>query len=296
LSPLRALCRRPGAALIECVGVAVVVIVAARATGGGPVSGTVRATAIERLLVGPAAERPVALAFVDDGRLLAVTASEVRLLRLEEAGVLLLSHVELPEPRHAVRFPAALIALDGSGSAAWVLSNRDESAHLVDLEGDRLSVRVDTDAEALPWPGSLSGVRYREGTDWIEGSLEALGTGPFLALARSDEPVGVSTGGLLLRDKTDTSSEAVDLTVGPMLAPLWPGVIATSGAKAPGARDAIVVLERRAAFEEAGVIPVEGAVRALAGHVIKGGARLVASIEREAGYELLRLDLEKARP
>lgn len=255
----------------------------------------VRAVRTDRLFAGPVGERPLAIAFVDDGRLLAVTAGEVELFRVRDADAVLLSHVPLPGPRHRVRAPAALVAPDASGAVAWVLSNEDEKARLVSIDGDRLAFPAE--AEALPWPGSASGLRYRDGTDWIEGDLEGVGAGPFLAVAREDGVVAVSTGGVLLGGKADAARDEGPLIVGPMLAPLWPGVIATSTSQPPAATDSILILDRaRTVFEDAGRIPVDGAIRALAGRVSKDGASLVAAIESGSGYEVLRLQLERVGP
>jgi hypothetical protein len=264
----------------------------ALATKAGSSAAGVRAIGKETLLSGPGAERPLALAFVDDNRFLAVAPGQVELFRMGVAGAELLSRVPLPGSRHRVRAPAALIAPDASGSVAWVLSNEEMRAHLVSVDGDRLGLSAD--AEALPWPGSASGLRFRDGTDWIEGDVEGVGAGPFLAIAGEDGVVAVSTGGALVQEKADANRDEGLLTVGPMLAPLWPGVIATSTAQPPGASDSVVILERtRAAFEEVGSIPVEGAVRALAGRVVKDGVWLVAAVETGSRYEVLRLKLER---
>ena len=263
--------------------------------GAGLTGATVRASRAVRIFGGPSAERPLALALIDDARLLCVTAGEVELFRMSDTDATLVSHVPLPDQRHRVRAPAALISLDASGLAAWVLSNQDERAHLVSIDGERLGLAAE--AEALPWQGSTSGLRYRDGTDWIEGDLDGLGTGPFLAIAREDGVVVVSTVGALLREKGDATRDEGLRIVGPMLAPLWPGVLATSTAQPPGTLDRIVFLERGAtAFEEVGNIPEDGAIRALAGRVSKDGAWLVAVIETGKSYDVSRLRLERVGP
>jgi hypothetical protein len=264
---------------------------------GSPGSRTVRTLKVARA---PLGDRPTALAFVDEGRLLLLTADEVVLLRLDGAAVGVASRLVLPGPRRAARASAGLIAFDRDSSAAWVLTNHRGRAHLVDIDGARLTARAE--AEALPWPGSSTGLRFREGTTWIEGEIDGLGSGPFLAVGRPEGTVGVSSEGelLLARSEPPGSALASDderLVVGPTLAAPWPGWIAASDPRPPGASDDLLLLEERGGrFVEAAAIEVDGAIRAVASRTVGSTAHVALSVESASGPRLLLLDLERRTP
>jgi hypothetical protein len=248
---------------------------------------------VERLLSGSAEDRPLALAFIGENRLLAVTLHAVRLFKVQGAPAPL-ADLAWPDPLHPVRAPAALLSVDAAAATAWVLTNGAEKACLVAVDGDHLSVRAQ--ADALPWPGSPQGLRYREGTDWIEGSVEGLGAGPFLTLLHVDRGLGVAPDGRLLDGEAPERGGGSPMTVGPTLAPLWPGAVAASTARPPGSGDAILVLERGdAGLHETRALPVEGAIRAIAGRRTPEGAVLAFSTDTSEGYELWRLRLEGPR-
>jgi hypothetical protein len=127
----------------------------------------------------------------------------------------------------------------------------------------------------------------RPGTNLIEGRIASLGMGPFLTL----EPgFGVDRDANLR-----TSAEGPvqgSPRLGPTLAVLGP-LLAASTPEAPGSADAILLL---AATPHGWTIlrslPVEGAVRALAGHSGRDRSRLVAAVETpDGGTHLLIFDL-----
>ncbi len=276
------------------LGAAALGVAGVCAAGSGPTAEAPGRAKAERLSSGPAADRPLALAFAKQGRLLAVTRRALRLFELEDAAAKTVAELGLPEPLHPVRKAAALLAVDGAASTAWVLTNRAEKACLVAVEGDRLSLRAQ--ADALPWPGSPLGVRYREGTDWIEGRVEGLGAGPFLTLLDGDDALGVSPDGRLLGAGPPLEKGEAPMIVGPTLARLWPGAIAASTAAPPESGDAILVLDReRAAPGEARALAVDGAIRAIASWRTSQGAVLVFSTDTSQGYELWRLRLDGPR-
>jgi hypothetical protein len=246
----------------------------------------------ERLLSAPAQERPLALAFAQEDRLLAVTPRSLRLFKIEGSAAVAVADLTLPGPRHPVRAAAALLTLDPAASTAWVLTDDTDKACLVSLDGDRLSLRAQ--ADALPWPGSPLGLRYREGTNWIEGSVEGLGPGPFLALLPGPDVLAVTPEGRLhVGGGSLEGADGPPNIVGPTLARLWPGAIVASTPRPPGSEDAVLVLERQAAgFARVRAVPMEGAIRAIASRRTLRGAVLAVSVEANGGYELWRLRLE----
>jgi hypothetical protein len=264
-----------------------------------PASQGSRAVRTVRVVQAPLADRPTALAFVDEARLLLLTADEVALVRLDGASLSILSRLALSGPRRAARASAGLIFFDHDSSTAWVLTNHRARAHLVDLGGDRVTERAE--AEAFPWPGSSTGLRFREGTTWIEGEVEGVGSGPFLALARDAGAVAVSTDARLLSSFAvpGSASEGEDdrPLVGPTLATPWPGWLAASTAAPPGASDRLLLLESSSGrFAEAAAIEVEGAIRAVASRGAGATARLALVTERAGRFRLVFLDLERRAP
>ena len=148
------------------------------------------------------------------------------------------------------------------------------------------------EAEALPWPGCPAGLRYRPGTNVLEGEIAGVGPGPFLALEDAVPDMAVSAAGVLR-----TAAEG-HLTVGAGLAALWPGVVAASSPLPPGEEDAILIIATAGAGPRVlGSVPVEGAVRALAGRALDKAMRLVAAVEEPGGRaRLVVMDLALPRP
>lgn len=235
------------------------------------------------------------LAFVGDERIAVLTADALALYRWDDSGVVQESRQALPGPLATVRAPAGIIAAAPHDDALWVLTNRAPRAVLFAVDGKRLVRR--TDAAALPWPGCPGGLRYRPGTNLIEGVLSGLGPGPFLALASAEADLAVTPEGEL-RLASAGGAASGPLRAGPTLAPLWRGLVAASSPNPPGSDDAVLLLAR----EDSGLrlrdtLRVEGAVRALAGRVHGETARLVAAVEEPAGGTyLLLMDLRRREP
>ena len=139
----------------------------------------------------------------------------------------------------------------------------------------------------MPWPGSAAGLRFRPGTDLIEGAVDGLGSGPFLHLDESG--VAVDRDGRLL----SPAGAASELRVGPPLAPLWPRHLAASSAAPPGERDAVLILSLSppAGARVISELPVTGSVRALAAQVTGNAARLVAAVESAGQTHFVVFDL-----
>jgi hypothetical protein len=241
-------------------------------------------------------ERVVALAWVDDARLLLLTADEVLLYRSAEPGASVLARIALPEPKRAARTPAGLVLVDAEASAAWVLSNRRTRAALVEWSGDRLSLRAE--AEALPIQGSATGLRYREGTDWLEGELPSLGAGPFWGVAAAGELAVKSDGHLLFPPAAIERSVPLprpSVPVGPALAPLWPGWIVATTTHPPGERDAVLLVRPGRRLRVDTAAETDEPIRALASRAVGSLFRLAAAGEDVDGRtHLLLLDVRRS--
>jgi hypothetical protein len=167
----------------------------------------------------------------------------------------------------------------------WALTSRAARAALLAVQGTTLVERQR--ADAVPWPGAASGLRYRPGTNLIEGALTSAGPGPFVDLDAAEGGLGVTADGWL------RCLGCPEQRVGLGIAGLWPGFLAASSPAPPGADDALLVFERSEAGLETRLrLPVEGGVRALTSRVEGRGVRLVAAIEPAGGgSQLLTLDL-----
>ena len=177
-----------------------------------------------------------------------------------------------PEPE-PVRFPGGLLA--ATEDAVWVERSGLRQALL--LAVDEAGAIVERgQAEAFPWPGCPRGLRYREGTNLLEGVVEGLGDGPFLAVAAG---VGVDQEGRV-RLATPEGPRPSGLRAGPALVSLGGGLFAAASASAPGPADTILIFERDGdelrLLQE---VEAPGAVRALATAPGERAARLVAAVE-----------------
>ncbi len=242
----------------------------------------------------PPLEEPVLdLAFFGDERLVVLGPESVALYAWDGADLTLLSRRPLPGPLETVRSPGGLLRVAERDAAFWALTSRSPRALLFAVEDDRLVERQE--ADALPWPACPEGLRYRPGTNLIEGAVRGLGAGPYLGLDDSALQVAVTADGILVE------GAATGPVVGPPLAALWPGVVAAASARPPGEDDSVLIV---ATSEGAGEGPrvldslrVDGAVRALAGRVHAESARLVAAVEDVAdGPHLLVMDLARPEP
>jgi hypothetical protein len=231
------------------------------------------------------------LALIDEERILALSPEAVSLYRWARDGLQLESRLLLPGVAVPVRTPGGLLTPPDEGGGFWALTSRLPLATLYRIEGRSL-VEV-AQADALPWPGCAEGLRFRDGTNVLQGRVASLGPGPYLTV----EPgFGVAADGRLLEAETEAGENAP--RVGPTLAALGRNWLAASQPAAPGARDAILLLHRDATgwrLEES--LPVEGAVRALAARPLQERWRLVAAVEEaERSTHLLVLDLATTAP
>jgi hypothetical protein len=242
----------------------------------------------------PPLEEPVLdLAFFGDERLVVLGPESVALYAWDGTELTLLSRRPLPGPLETVRSPGGLLRVAEKDAAFWALTSRSPRALLFAVEDGRLVERQE--ADAVPWPACPEGLRYRPGTNLIEGAVRGLGAGPYLGLDDSALQVAVTADGILVE------GASTGPVVGPPLAALWPGVVAAASARPPGEDDSVLIV---AISEGAGEGPrvldslrVDGAVRALASRVHAESARLVAAVEDAAdGPRLLVMDLARPEP
>jgi hypothetical protein len=205
------------------------------------------------------------LAFLDDQRLLALSEATLFLYRLDGGGPLLESRLELPGDFLPVRAAAGVLRVAETEAACWALTNRRVGASLVAVEGRRLVLRLE--ADAIPWPGSATGLRYRAGTN--ELSLEGV---DYFALR--DDGLGVSdTGALLIAGQPDAQGRRSGTAAAGL------GTLIVTSSHAPvGAPDALLLLRLRdGATELLSETPAPGRVRALAARERRRGGRLLAA-------------------
>jgi hypothetical protein len=225
----------------------------------------------------------LALAWLDDERLLLLFPDSVGLFRLDGSTLVLQARHALPSPSAPVRAPAGLLVVPRGEAAFWVLTNARETATLVQVHGQKLSASAE--AAAVPWPGLSSGLRYRAGTNLLAGS-------ELVALALAGE-LRVGPAGLLQKGGAEPSG----VRVGTALAELWPDAYAASSPEPPASEDAVLILRGGAACEVVERIDVDGSIRALAARPRGTGSRLVAAVDDPAGGAYLQvMDLAREEP
>ncbi|PYQ20235.1 MAG: hypothetical protein DMF79_10855 [Acidobacteria bacterium] len=196
----------------------------------------------------------------------------VRVYRSHGGELFRLSERTLPQPE-PVRFPGGLLA--ATEDAIWVQRSGLPRALL--LAVDEAGALVERgQADAFPWPGCPRGLRYRDGTNLLEGAVEGLGDGPFLAVTAG---VAVDHEGRVLVATADGPRPSF-LRAGPALVSLGDGLFAAASVSAPGPSDTILIFERDddelRLLQE---VEAPGAVRALVTTRQEGATRLLAAVE-----------------
>jgi hypothetical protein len=279
----------PGGELVDLISVSVPSDVSVLPlTPAHPGEATEGIEILSRTQTPPLADRVLALALVTDDRLVVLGDDAVALYRLETSSAALESRRPLPGPLDPVRMPGGLLVPSADGSL-WALTSRSPRAALLALDGHGLAPRAE--AEAVPWPHAPLGLRFRPGTNLIDGGPEELGPGPWLALVRAD--LGVAPDGEVR--VAGRGPGASGLRAGGAVAPLWPAAFAISAASPPDAPDALSLVARQGdGFRTLASVPVPGPIRALAARPRSGGARLVAAVEERGGTSLVVIDLRPA--
>jgi hypothetical protein len=248
------------------------------------------ALAVRTMATSASVEGPVlALALLPGERLALLTRETVRLFRWRNGELAPLGERVLDD-LEPVRSPGALLL--ASEDTLWVLrSGRSRALLLAFDEAGGLLERVQ--ADVMPWPTCPHGLRYRAGTNLLEGEAEGLGDGPFLAVAAG---VAVDAEGRLLVG-TASGPRRSGLRAGPALISLGDRLFATASAAPPGPRDTVFLLQRNGdELRLQGEVPVEGAVRALAAAPLDGFVRLVAAVESADRVRLVTLEIRRGDP
>ena len=285
--------RSAAASLLACAGA----VVLASASQSPPVPRSLVSLESRPLSSGVEVGAPVlALAFLPGDRLAVLTAGDLRLGRWRGGALEPLGAWPLP-PGDPVRFPGGV--LQAGEESVWLLRSGLPRAHLLAAdEGGGLLERGQ--ADALPWPASPTGLRYREGTNLLRGTLPGLGDGPFLAAAAGtagSPALAVDPDGRVLVASDAGPRPAGLLRAGPALVRLGEGLWAAGSAAPPGPADTILLLAQEGDdVRLAGEVPVAGAVRALASSGVGDVAHLVAAFDSPTGATLVAFEVRRSAP
>jgi hypothetical protein len=240
------------------------------------------------IVLGRLERRPLALAFLGPHRLLMVDEKYLSTWKVEPTSLALEAELPAPVPVEAVRYPSALVHAAEGETAAWVLRSGWAEAVLVATEGGAL--RIESTADALPWPRAANGVRFRAGTSLIEGPLEGLGAGPYVTIATDGSCASDADGRFFAGLRPDPEQR-----VGSVLARPWPDVVlaSTTAARAP---DALLLLRVGPPAHVIARLDVDGLIRAFAVHTEGHLGRVVLAVEDGSGYALMRVDLHRPKP
>lgn len=289
------LVEEPGGRLLDVLSVSVDVSGQGLALTPVPTSLSPNAAEVLSAHRSPPIEGPVlALAWLGEDRLAALLPEAVLLLRWDGQALVELSRRSLPTDGGPVRRPGGLLRPLPDAGTLWAATSLTGRALSFSVERDALRPRGE--AQALPWPGCQGGLRFLPGTDLLEGEIQGLGAGPFLAL---DEVSGLAVlgDGTLRPRPAGEPAAGPTARVGGSLAALWPGLAAAASAEPPGRPDSVVLLAHEAAGS--GVldrVAVEGTIRALAARPTAAGALLLAAVEGADGPHLLVLELGRRAP
>jgi hypothetical protein len=246
-------------------------------------SATLAAAAPEPVLLGRLDRPALALAHVGPERALILEEDRLSLWRLAPGSMTLEATLVTPPPVERVRHPGGLIHAPEGEGGAWVHRSGWAEAILVSADADGLT--RNSAAEALPWPGAPSGVRFRAGTSLIEGRLSALADGPYVALSPDGRAAVAVDGRLLL-------ARAEAISVGSALAHPWPDVLVASS-PAADAPDALLLIRTTPTPRLLVRVPMAGKIRALT--VRRDGpiAVVLAAVEDDGGHAVVRVDLRR---
>jgi hypothetical protein len=284
------LVEEPDGRLIDVVSVSMATDGGDLSLASGPWPGAAGAVDVVRQERSAPINGPVLdLAFLGDDRLLVLWPEEVGLYRWDQATLRLESRHTLSGPRRPVRTPGGLLWASDRENAFWALTSRVPRATVFAVDGARLSAGSSAE-DSLPWPGITNGVRFRPGTNLLEGTADGMGGGPFLALdGDAATLLAVGADGTLLTPGADGPHAGP--RVGSCVATPRPETLVAAAAGAPGARDALLLLDRRSPHAERARLPVDGAIRALAARAAGSRSRVVAAVESDGVTSLLALEI-----
>ncbi len=183
-----------------------------------------------------------------------------------------------------VRTPGGVLVPATLG--VWAATSRSGPALLLQRDGEEL--RADTEQ---PWlPAARGRLRFRAGTNLLDGDLGPLGAGPFLAVSAdgqavvdSDGRLRVASGGRVLAGPR----------VGSAVDRVQDGLWVTSSASPPGESDALVFVARvQTGLRTVDQVPLAGTVRAIAVRRIGSAFRVAAALETGRGTQVVITDLQ----
>lgn len=236
-------------------------------------------------------ERPVlAVAHVGTDRALLLEDDRLTLWRLGPASMTLEATLLTEPASERVRHAGGLIHAPEGEGGAWIHRSGWAEAILVSVENGALV--QESAASALPWPGAPSGVGFRAGTSLIEGRLDDLPDGPYVALSPDGRAAVSADGRLLLARREAAPAASSDLRAGSAVVQPWPDVLVASS-PTPDAPDALLVVRTGSPARLLARVPMNGRIRALAVRAEGPNGVVLAAIEDESGHALMRVDLRQ---
>lgn len=233
----------------------------------------------------------LALSFAPDDHVVVLESDSVSFWKLTANTLIRQAEWTPPAVPDRVRRPGGLIHGDATAPDFWILRSGWAEAQLLTVENLRSNPHFSSSSTAsvLPWPRSKNGLRFRPGTNLIEGSLDGLGPAPFVAV-EADGRMAVSADGALRR--SDAEAGGAGPPVGSAVARPWPDVAITSSPSVE-APDAFMAIGLDGVGRTTNLAAVPGLIRALAVLVNGETAILLASVDVIDGHEIVRLDLRR---
>jgi hypothetical protein len=235
--------------------------------------------------------RPVlAMAFASSDRVLLLEDDRVSFWKLNADSLSHQGEVLAPAPVERTRRPGGLLRVAAGTPDFWVLRTGWPEALLFTYQDGDGGVWVTKGgAEAIPWPLAPNGLRFRPGTNVIEGTIDGLTGSSFLALS-ADGAVAVDADNLLHHP-----DGGVPLRVGAAAARPWADVALTaSPTLSPPDSLLAIRLPLSAETPATTLARLDGRVEALTTFVEKDQAVVLVAIETpESSHVILRLDVRR---
>jgi hypothetical protein len=236
--------------------------------------------------------RPVlALAFAAPGRGLLLEDDRISRWKLTADGLARQAEQPAPAPNERTRRPGGVIRASAGAPDFWVLRSGWPEALLFAYEEGAHGITwiAKGGALALPWPEATNGLRFRPGTNVLEGVVEGLPGTSFLALS-ADGALGVDAEGVLHHPDGGPA-----LRVGSAVARPWTDVaLATAPVFGPVDSLLAIPLPLSPGAVAKTVASVDGAIQALATFVEKDSAVVLVGVRAtDATYQVLRIDLRR---
>jgi hypothetical protein len=235
--------------------------------------------------------RPVlAASFGSAGRVLLLEDDRLSLWKLTSDGLARQAELPVPAPVERTRCPGGLIRAAPGSPDVWALRSGWPEALLFAYEdgGNGTTWVAKGGAEALPWPSVPNGLRFRPGTNVLQGAVEGLPGGSFLTLS-ADGALAVDADDLLHHPDAGPA-----VRVGSAVARPWADV-AVAAAPSLAPPDSLIALPLPLSTVAPTVLAhIDGSIRALAALTEKDAATLLAVVQSaDESYQVLRIDLRR---